>query len=92
MKSLLRCDMSAVAKEIIFMKVNDNDTIADLRNRFFDIMRKHGIKDGTKREDGSIIGANFEWTMCESLFFQTIHDQLRLELMLVCSTPEELMY
>jgi len=63
--------IAEVSKDIIEMKFKDDDTLSDVHRRFYDIMRKHGIKYGAKSGNG-VIGANFEWTMCYTLFVDQI--------------------
>lgn len=61
-------DMKAVAKDIIMMKISRDDTVKQLETKFFKIMRKHGIKKGTRTGPNTITGNNFDWTMAHVLF------------------------
>lgn len=70
-------DMSKVAKEIINMPVDKTDTIEGLFNKFFKIMKKYGIKQGTKTEFG-FTKSRFEWTMCEKLFVENIVNKIHV--------------
>lgn len=73
-------DMSAVAKDIIKMKITKKDTFDSLWKKFYTIMRKHGIKHGTLSADGiGTIVANFEWTICRDCFFTRVQDYLQME-------------
>ena len=63
--------MHNVAGEIIHITPDDDKTINDLWQEFYSIMRKYGIKQGTRSLDGvGIITSNYEWTMCVSLFIE----------------------
>jgi hypothetical protein len=64
--------MENVAKEIIELKFKPDDTLQQCLNNFYKIMRKYGIKHG-KKENNGIRMTNFEWTMCQSLFYDRIH-------------------
>jgi|WetSurMetagenome_2_1015567.scaffolds.fasta_scaffold400804_1 hypothetical protein len=65
--------MSNVAKEIIKIKFKKTDTLDQCLKYFYKIMRKYGIKYGVKNGAG-VMCANFEWTMCKTLFLQRIVD------------------
>ena len=65
-----------VAKEIIDMKIEEKDSLKTLRNRFYKILIKHGIKEGTKQDVGVTV-SNPEWTMCQGLFVDGIIGKLK---------------
>ena len=65
--------MAKVAKEIIFIKIDCGKPFSYVENQFYAIMRKYRIKQGTRcKKTGEIMVANFEWTMCYSLFFYMV--------------------
>ena len=69
--------MKEIAKEILQLRFKPNDTLKSCSKKFYDIMAKHGIKQGTqsyndKGEESGILMNNFEWTMCHELFKTTI--------------------
>lgn len=71
--------MREIAEEIITFKFSKKDTLSKCLNKFYDIMRKHGIKHGTPEYDdkGKVIGrqiANYEWSMCIELFMTRLCD------------------
>ena len=70
--------MSTVAKDIILTKFKDGMTLLQVQKLFYKIMRRHGIKEGTKSGNGRIV-SNFEWTMCKELFIQTLDGYLKME-------------
>lgn len=57
-------------------------------NAFYEVMRKHGIKEGTRTGGGRLI-ANPEWVMCLELFTASAFYNLRMGLM-VEEIPEDL--
>jgi hypothetical protein len=81
--------LSEVAKDIIFMRLN-KQTIEYLFTKFYGIMRKHGIKQGTLDEKGRLQIANFEWTMAWRFFLTTIETQLNEKMILEVETPDDL--
>lgn len=60
--------LAAVAKDLIDLKVKPTDSFASLRRRFFTIMRKHGVKQGTKIKGGGILCNNPDWQGAEDIF------------------------
>lgn len=68
--------IGAVAKDIIAMKVADGDTSVVLLRRFYAIMRRHGIKQGTKNANGTgRICDNFEWTGAKAIFNEHVEQE-----------------
>lgn len=83
--------MSAVAKDIILLKFKPTMTLQQVESRFYRIMRKHGIKEGTKSGNGRITN-NFEWTMCQILFLQRVQDYFVMNRFFVgTGTPKDLL-
>lgn len=82
--------MRAVAKEIIMMKFEDGGTIIKKKRKFYSIMRKYGIKRGTKKGN-AISTNNFEWTLCEDLFLERMKESIGFEMSLMFNkTPNDL--
>ena len=84
-----------VAKEIIGLKFKKTYTLKVCMSKFFDIMKKHNIKQGTPsfNEDGKEVGRtcdNFEWTICKQLFIKQMEGFFELE-MLFGNIPKELL-
>jgi hypothetical protein len=71
--------MKAVSKDIInaFNKKNTGElTLDQINKKFYRIMIKHGIKKGTKTDNGNGTTCNnFEWTMCKTLFDKIVADE-----------------
>ena len=68
--------LNAVAEDIAQIKIDQDMTIGGLRKQFFAIMRKHGIKRGTK-DGNSISLSNPEWIMARDFFSHWLCDQFR---------------
>lgn len=70
--------------------------VKELKNGFYEIMRKYGIKQGTPSFDakGKKIGRNCntpEWVMCETLFWTLLQDRIELDSIFSFDLPEDLM-
>lgn len=72
--------MNKVAKDIIDIKIPNNDiSILNLNREFYSIMRKYGIKQGTRSQDGNgIICSNPEWTICHVLYENMIQSKIQI--------------
>lgn len=87
--------MREVAKDIIQLKFSETDTLQQCLDKFFTVMLKHGIKEGTPtfNDDGQEVGrtmANFEWTICFQLFQSRIQSFIELHV-LFGNVPKELL-
>ena len=81
--------MKKIAKQIIDTNIPEN-TMKEIKDIFFQIMRENGIKQGTKSEDGNgIICDNPEWTMCKEFFLENMKSRLNFDLIL-SAVPEDL--
>ncbi len=82
--------MRKIAKDIIETKFLTQVEIRSITKKFYNIMRRHGIKQGIKSEcgEGTII-SNPEWTICKQLFLGNVNSELELTLLLG-STPKDL--
>lgn len=63
--------MKEVAKEIIEIKIKKEDTLESLMEKFYFIMRKYNIKQGTWVGNARQL-ENPDWVMCEVLFIDRI--------------------
>ena len=71
--------MRSVAKDIIKVRFKNSNTIGGVKKKFFSIMRKHGIKHGTRTKGAAgILISNFEWTMAHELFVSRVCSHLEL--------------
>lgn len=72
-------EMRTIAEEITNIKIKGKTT-RKLLNEFFEIMRKHGIKQSIKIEHKdhtiSYAGNTFEWTMASDFFAEHIKDEI----------------
>lgn len=87
-----KIDMSKVSKDIIDIKFKPSDTLQVAMNKFYFIMRRHGIKEGTSDGKGGRIVCNYEWTMCMVLFIDRIEQFIRMaSLFGKMGTPKDLL-
>jgi hypothetical protein len=75
----MKREISKISKEIISIKFKKSYTLSKCLNMFYDVMRKYNIKQGTptcndKGEEVGRIVANFEWTICFTLFKSRLID------------------
>ena len=80
-----------IAEDLIKTKFITDKEMAKILNRFYEIMRKHGICEGTltQNKKGRIIN-NYEWTMCRDLFIRRIQSDLDMADLLGDVTPSDL--
>lgn len=87
-----RESMSKIAKDIVCFKFRLGMTLKEVEKGFHDLMRKHGIKYGTKHPgETGVTYANFEWTLCRDLYYNRLRDWLTIRGFLV-SVPKDLKY
>lgn len=82
--------MSAVAEDIIKVKITPTMSHDQCMKKFYSIMRKHGIKQGEWNESGGRITNNFEWTMCYTLFKEVYQGQFLLSDLFGQGIPKDL--
>ena len=84
-----------IAEEIIRLKFKDSDTFKSCWQKFFRIMRKHGIKQGTTYiVDGKVVGtsiANYEWTLYKNLFLKRFENEMNFR-SIIGMVPKDLWY
>lgn len=86
-KSLL----SKVFLDIQELPIKNSDSFNTIRRKFYDVMRKHGIKQGTREKKGAITISNPEWKAAEWLLEERIRNFVSLGLCLSCfKTPRDL--
>lgn len=88
-------DIREVSKDIIGLKFKKTDTLKDCMSKFFAVMKKHGIKQGTPsfNDEGKEVGRtcdNFEWTICKQMFIRQVESFFELD-MLFGNIPKELL-
>lgn len=84
-----KISFAAVAHDLVNMPVNQKDTLVALRKRFYRIMRKHNVKQGTRLPDGRIRCNNPEWQAAEDIYAQRVHSELNL-MSLLNAVPNDL--
>lgn len=82
----------SLLKELSDFKINPNVTLKKEVKRFYEILRKYGIKQGTKTETGSLICNNLEFTLCLNYLEQSLHFFVRLDVALniIKALPKDL--
>lgn len=85
--------LDAVAQDIIHMPVDrETDSFNSIRNKFYDIMRKHSIKQGTKLPEGKgTVRNNPAWQGAEDMFIARVYGELQFQFSM-SETPEDLEY
>ena len=83
--------MNCIGKDIIEFKINDNMTVKEIKESFYNIVRKYNIKYGTKIENG-VQGANFDWTMCFELFLTKIRTSFEMDITIFDELPKDILY
>jgi len=64
--------LANICKDIFAIKVKELKTIKKCYNEFYKVMRKYGIKQGT-RIDAGVQMSNPEWVICRVLFKDRIN-------------------
>lgn len=83
--------LAKVFSDIQDIKIKKSDSFNTMRRKFYDVMRKHGIKQGTKNKHGQLMVNNPEWQASEFLFEEQIRSFVALTLCLECfETPKDL--
>ncbi len=74
--------MSRLSRDILYsleIKVIETKTLLEIKEIFYDLMRKYGIKQGTLNlEKGGITCNNPEWTMARDLFERSLMMQMSI--------------
>jgi len=81
--------MAVVAKDILNIKMSDDDGLKKSYRKFYKVMRKHGIKQGTKVGGGTRM-SNPEWVICEALFKERMKDNIHYFNILGMNVPKDL--
>jgi len=84
-------NMHDVTYAIIHMKIEDADTLATLKKRFYSIMSKHGVKNGKKVKNG-VQCSNPEWVACNKLFYDRLTSKLEMDSLFIDKIPKKLWY
>jgi hypothetical protein len=84
-------DLNKIYMDILSIKIDSKDSFESMINKFYEVMRKHGIKHGTKTESGSICVVNAAWNMCWAVYIS--HKMTALDIwMLLSDVPNDLKY
>lgn len=79
-----------LAKELVTLEVKDTDTIKQLWNKFYNLMRRYGIKEGEKIKGGGRQCDAFEWTLCCDYFWARVSQGTQWK-RLFNGTPKDLL-
>lgn len=97
MGKVRKYDMAKISEDIVNTTFDPGTTLKQVVDTFYGIMKKYGIKKYSKIK-GGFQGDNFEWTICQTMFFETFVSGLELRTML-CNhkggeyeLPEDLKY
>lgn len=80
--------LSAVAKDVIAIRVDSGDKLCDLVEKFYGVMRKHGIKQGDPCGNATRMNT-WEWTGAWSLFLRKLLGELEM-IYMFNETPRDL--
>jgi hypothetical protein len=83
-KNVLRDHLSLMYTDIHRIKILSTDSFLTLQKKFYTVMRKHGLKQGTWSDNGRTI-CNPEWVLCQQVFDQHVANAFLLRKFL--STP-----
>jgi hypothetical protein len=81
--------LSNALREILDMNYGDDVTYSILKEKFYGIMRKHGIKKGERAPSGGILMNTTEWQACLNSFMCCVHQNFELSF-LFKECPEDL--
>jgi hypothetical protein len=74
--------MREVAQDIIKSEFFQDEDLEKVFQKFYEIMRKHGIKAGTpvKLESGAnaIVKNTYEWSMAQTLFLSQLNQEIQM--------------
>jgi hypothetical protein len=85
-RSAFVADLNAVYKDIMAIEIQPTDTFISMMDRFYAVMRKWGICQGTWSTNGRLCNTA-EWNMCYSVF--KLHKIMALDIWLVLNEPPE---
>lgn len=85
MKPDFNKDLNAIYKDILGIKIEINDSFQTSLDKFYKVMRKWGIKQGTWNENGGRSVCTPEWNMCFQVFKE--HKISSLDIWLILNTP-----
>jgi len=68
--------LKLLSSDIQQITMHENDTMRDVYRKFFDIMRKHGVKQEVRKiENTDVIVPSSDWDMAVTYFGEQIKDQ-----------------
>jgi hypothetical protein len=80
-------NLDEIYRDLLAIKIDANDSFKSSMDKFYDVMRKWGICQGTWTENGSRFVNTAEWNMCFQVFKS--NKILALDTWLILSEPPE---
>ena len=80
-----------IYKDVSGIEINSEDTLQGLMNKFYAVMKKHGICQGNWTEGGSRRFSTPEWAVCWILFRSQIDHKFMWIGLMDESIPEQLL-
>jgi hypothetical protein len=85
-KSDFANNLDEIYRDLLNIKIDANDSFKSSMDKFYEVMRKWGICQGTWSENGRAI-CNAEWIMCYQVFKE--RKLLALNMFLMMAEPPE---
>ena len=79
-------NLNKIYNDLLSIKITENDSFKSSMDKFYEVMRKWGICQGTWSKNGRLV-ANAEWNMCYQTFKN--HKILALDTWLILNDPPE---
>jgi hypothetical protein len=78
-----------IVTEVNRIKIHDNTTMKKIRDDFYAIMRKHGVRWGIPEDNSSTNGACGEWAALVKVLMENVAMKVRFDISLF-KIPDEL--
>lgn len=79
-------NLSSIYKDLLAIKISENDTFKSSMDKFYQVMRKWHICQGTWSENGRLCNTA-EWNMCFQVF--KINKIMAFDIWLILATPPD---
>lgn len=90
-KSQFGKNLEEVYSDLMDIKIDHKDSFETSMNKFYEVMRKHGICQGQYNENGNRSMITAEWNLCFNTFKLNKLLAFDLWLLLLGETPEDLL-
>ena len=85
-KKEIASNLGKIYEDILSIKIDMNDSFKSSMDKFYNVMRKWGVCQGTWSENGRTVN-NAEWNMCFQVF--KAHKIMAFDVWLILSTPPD---